>query len=170
MFVSGDLTKPSGKIGRLLKVKLLQDAANGLTGEEMGNKYNINPAAAIMAVREQLQDRDVWSALERQQLVVMDLTNLKNIAMERLNGGDVKDHALLLQVLVKLSDILDKQTKINEADLTKVSEAHGRALLGLVVAAFGRAKEFLAQEYPDVSLDEIENVFQTALVEESQRD
>lgn len=168
--MSGELTKPSNKIGRLLKLKLLQDAADGLTGEEMGEKYNINPASAIIAVQEQLSARDVWSAIEQQQLVLHDLITLKNKAFARLENGDVKDHALLLQTLGKLSDVLEKQSKVNQADLTKVSETQGRALLALVIAAFGRAKEFLAQEYPDVSLEKIEDVFQTALVEESRRD
>lgn len=167
--MSGELTAPGKKIGRLVRLKLLQDAADGLTAEEMGAKYGINPAAALLAVREQLSDRDVWTAIEQQQLVIHDLIRLKNLMSERLAEGDTKDGTLFLNTLSKLSDVLEKQAKINEADLTKVSEAHGRALLALVVAAFGRAKEYLEAEYPEVPLDKIEDVFQTALIEESRQ-
>lgn len=151
------------RITPLLKNKLIDAAAQRMSPDEMGAKYGVNPAEALVAVRETLASRDVWSELEQRQLLLHDLIALKSQAQERFAGGDHKDGTLLLQTLRAVGDILEKQSKITQADIEKVSAAHGKVMLRLIVSAFDAARAVLESEYPEVDVQVVEEAFQREL-------
>mgnify|MGYP000970302192 CR=1 FL=1 len=147
---------------------LLEAAAQGLSGEEMEAKYGIPAAQAILRVREILKARDVWSEVEQRKLLLTDLQKVKANLFDRLEGAeDASWASATIRALKEIGNLLDRQAKISDEDMEKVTAAQMRTLLNLITQAFGAAKEALAQDYPDVDVDVIDLAFQTALLEAS---
>lgn len=156
------------EVRALQKNMLLQAAADGLSGEEMEEKYGIPAAQCIIIVREMLKSRDVWSDVERKRLLLVDLQDLKIKLKNQLeNEHDSGDASVLLRTLREIGNILDKQTAISDEEINRVSSVQAKELMRLILAAFEGAKQYLSAEYPDVSLVELEEVFQTKLLEAS---
>lgn len=150
---------------------LLEAAANGLSGEEMEVRYGIPAAEAVVRVREILRARDIWSEIEQKQLLLVDLQKLKSQLASNMSRfeEDPAWASVMLRTLKQIGDILDKQSRITDADLNTVTEAHAKALLNLVVRAFGAAKTALERDYPMVDVQEIEEVFNVGLLEASRQ-
>lgn len=147
---------------------LVQAAADGLSGEEMETKYGVPAAQAVVRVRQILRERDIWSETEQRKLLLVDLQNLKSQMQKNFEAtGNSKDGSALLRTLGQISSILENQSRITDEDLAKISSAQAKALLNLVVQAFGAAKDALEREYPDVDIDVIEQAFNVGLIEAS---
>ena len=147
---------------------LVQAAADGLSGEEMEAKYGVPAAQAVVRVRQILRERDIWSETEQRKLLLVDLQNLKSQMQKNFEASrDSKDASALLRTLDQISRILENQSRITDEDLAKISSAQAKALLNLVVQAFGAAKDALEREYPDVDVEVIEQAFNVGLIEAS---
>lgn len=57
---------------------LLRLAASGASGEEMERQTGIGAAQAVVHVKRMLQNRDIWTELERRQLLLLELNELKD--------------------------------------------------------------------------------------------
>lgn len=156
-------------VTNLLKRKLLEAAAEMKSADEMEEMFGIPAAQCLLHVKEMLAARDAWSAYESEQLLLVSLMAFKERAEKNFVDGDSKDAAVLLKTFTEIGKLLEKRTKITEADLTKITEAHGKALIELMTRAFGAAKDWLAEEYPAVPLEDIDTVFTEALLIESRR-
>ena len=143
---------------------LLDLAANNKSAEEMGLELGIDPARAVVRVKALLSSRDIWSDLEQKQLLLHSLFKLKEqLEKQSANYADPKETKVLLATISAINDILDKQGKLTEDQLTTITQTHARALVELVQSAFGLAEELLADKYPSVDLDEIRAAFQEGL-------
>lgn len=152
----------------LQKTLLLQAAADGLSAEEMEEKYGIPAPQALLTVKEMLKSRDAWTDIERKRLLLVDLQDLKVKLKKQMDDEhDSADASVLLRTLREIGNILDKQSAITDEEMNRVSSVQARELMRLIVAAFDGAKEYLAREYPEVSVSAIEEVFQTKLLEAS---
>lgn len=156
------------EVRALQKNMLLQAAADGLSPDEMEAKYGIPAAQCLIIVRDMLKSRDIWSEVEQRRLLLVDLQDLKvkmKSQMEHMH--DPKTAAVLLRTMTQMGNILDKQSKISDDELNRVSSVQAKELMRLIVAAFDGAKQYLSAEYPEVPIAEIEEVFQTKLLEAS---
>jgi hypothetical protein len=108
---------------------LLRLAAGGASGEEMERQTGIGAAQAVVHVKRMLQNRDIWTELERRQLLLLELNELKDSLKQ--NAMDVKDpqHArLLLQTLQAIAQRLDAETKKLDIDVSLVTEHHAKVM------------------------------------------
>lgn len=150
-----------------LDTRLLEMAANNLSGEEMEATVGVPAAQCLMRVKQILSSRDVWTEVERKQLLLQDLYALKaQIQTQNLNYFDEKQGGLLVKTLTTIGNILDKQSAMTDEEINRITEANARAMLRLISAAFQSAKEYLKIEYPNVDILEIEGVFNRALNQE----
>lgn len=150
--------------------KLLEMAANNLSGEEMEAEIGIPAAQCVIRVKQILASRDVWSEMERKQLLLQDLYALKaQIQTQNLNYFDEKQGGLLIKALTAIGNILDKQSAMTDEEINRITEANARAMLRMISAAFERAKELLQAEYPDVDIFRIESAFNSALTQEAEQ-
>ena len=150
---------------------ILQAFANGLSPEEVEKKFGIPAAEAVIRTREILRSRDIWSQIEQRQLLLEDLQRLKVSLMDKANDAeDAAWASVLLRTLKEIGNILDKQTRFSDEDIERVTSAQMKVLLNLVVTAFGAAKAALERDYPDVDVQEIEDVFNLKLLEASREE
>lgn len=149
--------------------KLLELAANGASPEEMEAATNIPAAQCYMQVKTVLARRDVWTEIERKQLLLNDLYTLKaQIQTQNLTYIDEKQAGALIKTLKAIGEILERQGALSESEINQITEANARAMIRLISAAFERAKELLRTEYPDVDIREIEAAFNAGLSQEVQ--
>lgn len=143
----------------LLDETLLRAAAAGKSGEEIERLTGIPAAQAVVHVKNLLARRDVWSDVERRQLLIHELNELKGSLQQ--NAVEFKDPVsarLLLQTLSELGRRLDAQQVQVDEQVLRLSEFQQGILLRAMDAALGFAKRELAERYPDVDssvLDEL---------------
>lgn len=144
---------------------LLRLASDGKSGAEMQAETGVTAAFAVLRVKEILRERDVWTEIERRQLLMEELYRLKNkIDKQSENFIDDKNAKVLLDVILAIDTVMDKQAQITDEQLMKITQAQAQAMMGLIEAGFARAKELLAAEYPAVPVQEIEQAFNDGLM------
>jgi hypothetical protein len=149
-------------------VALLQAAADGMSGLEMAQEFGIPAAKAVLRVKELLRSNDIWTDIERRQLLMQEIYALKN-KLQRQNGDYINDKQaeVLLKTITAIDSVLDKQGKITDDQLAKVTQTQAKTMVALINAAFNRAKEILSEEYPDYPLAAIEQAFNQGLNEKA---
>ena len=150
----------------LQDVKLLNLAANGASGEDLEAKTGIPAAQALLRVRRILASRDVWTEVERRQLLLHSAQQLKSKVEKFLQADDPKSVSAYLAVLKTISEMFDKMGKISNEELEKVTRAQAQKMLQLIEAAYGRARGLLSDEYPEVPLELLDAAFAQGLREE----
>ena len=137
--------------------KLLDAAADGLSGEEMAERMGISAAECLVQVKRILKSRDVWTEAERRQLMMHDLYRLKNqLQKQTENYVDDKSAGALIKTVKALSEIMEKMSTLTEEEMARVSQAHARTMVMLIVDGFSTAKRYLELEFPDVPVREVE--------------
>ena len=136
--------------------KLLDLAASNATPNEMEAATGIPAAQAVTRVKTLLQSRDVWSELERRQLLLHDLYNLKNKLID-----EAGDDRTTLRAISLLSDTLDKQYAITKEEMEQVSEVHARRMLEMI----GKAFQHMEAQFPELESDDLRNAFARGLEE-----
>lgn len=144
---------------------LLKMAADGKSGAEMQAETGLTAAFAVLRVKELLRERDVWTEIERRQLLMDELYGLKNKLQEQ-NEDYINDKQgmVLLQTIQAIDNVMDKQGKITDEQLMKITQAQAQAMMAMIQAAFKHAKETLAAENPHIDLQEIEKAFNDGLM------
>lgn len=144
---------------------LLRLAASGASGQEMERQAGVPAAQAIMHVKRMLESRDVWTELERRQLLLYELNELKDSLKQ--NALDVKDpqHArLLLQTLTAIAQRLDSEKNKLDVDVLKVTEHQAKAMGRAFDIALDHVKLSLLTKYPEVSKSELDRLAQDGLI------
>lgn len=143
---------------------LLRMAADGKSGLEMQQETGLSAPRAVLRVKELLKKRDVWSEIERRQLLMDELYALKN-KLQAQNKDFINDKQadVLLKTINSIDAVLDKQGSITDDQLAKISQAQAQAMLMLIRSAFEHAKALLETDYPDVPVQQIEAAFRTGL-------
>lgn len=149
---------------------MLVEARKGKSMQEIGDYLGLPAEQVTLRIKEILTTRDVFTEIEQRQLYMMDLVEIKSKLMDQMKSYADKDNATTALKTIKLMDeILDKQGKISDDQLMKVTTAHAGAMVRLIAAAFERAKDLLAAEYPEVDIKQIEAAFNEALREEADK-
>lgn len=151
--------------------KLLEIAANGGNAQEMADATGMEPAQAVLRVKDILAvHRTAYDAYERRELAMLSMLQLK-AKMERSgidegNPKHVESYSKLLTAIDKMS--LNNE-KMSDDDLNKVTEAQARKLIQLIEAAYGYARTKLKDEYGDfIDMAVIDTAFQEGLRRASQ--
>lgn len=139
--------------------KLLDLAASNATAQEMEAETGIPAAQAIRRVKELLEARDVWTEIERRQLLLHDLYKIKDELYAHMNADDPRTSAALLRTIQMLSDTMDKQREISEHELQKVSQIQSRKMLEII----GEGFKFMEEEFPDIDYGELRSAFARGL-------
>jgi len=144
---------------------LLRLAAGGASGEEMERQTGIGAAQAVVHVKRMLQNRDIWTELERRQLLLLELNELKDSLKQ--NAMDVKDpqHArLLLQTLQAIAQRLDAETKKLDIDVSLVTEHQAKVMGRAFDVALEHVKKELTAKFPEIEKGEIDKLAHEGLV------
>ena len=146
--------------------KLLKAAANGWSGREIEEAYGIPAAQALVHIRELLKARNIFSDIERKQLLLFSVYQLKEqIENEALDLDNPRSVEAYTKVIKSLNDMLEKQTAISEEEMAQAARAQARALLSLIEQAYGRVREWMIAEFGDDLAQIADEKFHEALRE-----
>lgn len=151
------MAKNPGQELSIVDEELLRLAANNKSGAEMQEILGIPAAQAIVQVRKLLREKDIWTQIERRQLLLESLYGLKdNLETNVINLNEPKEVEAYLKVLVTIGERLDVASEITAEQMEKVTQAQARKLLQLYSLATERAKEILREAYPEAVMDDID--------------
>lgn len=155
----------SSKEVSLLDETLIRAAASGKSGEEMEQLTGVPAAQAVLHVKQLLSRRDIWNEVERRQLLLHELNELKqSLSDAAITMRDEDSAKLLLKVLQEIGKRLDSERTKLDTDIIKLSEYQEKVLLRAMDAALGFAKKELAQRYPLVPKEELDELVIEGLV------
>jgi len=155
----------SNKEVSLLDETLIRAAAAGKSGEEMESLTGVPAAQAVLHVKQLLSRRDIWNEVERRQLLLHELNELKqSLSDAAITMRDEDSAKLLLKVLQEIGKRLDSERTKLDTDIIKLSEYQERVLLRAMDAALDFAKKELAQRYPLVPKEELDELVIEGLV------
>lgn len=155
------MSKEVSTVITLMDKKMLGLAANGKSAEEISEETGVDPESVLLRVKELIGSRNVWDNVERENLLLQSIYDLKAKLEKNFEAvmGDPKLIENYRKTLEFLGQRLEARSKINEADLMRVSEAHARKMIGLINAGYYHARSRLASEYPEVDLSVIDAAF-----------
>ena len=155
----------SNKEVSLLDETLIRAAAAGKSGEEMESLTGVPAAQAVLHVKQLLSRRDIWNEVERRQLLLHELNELKqSLSDAAITMRDEDSAKLLLKVLQEIGKRLDSERTKLDTDIIKLSEYQERVLLRAMDAALDFAKKELSQRYPLVPKEELDELVIEGLV------
>lgn len=154
--------------------RLLTLAQAGASPAEMSEELGLPAETCLARVRSMLKRNDVWTNLERQQMLIADMYDLKTRAfhfLERCFESDeiaARHIEAVNSVLKQLGDRLDKVKEYNDEEEARVTKQQTRLILGLVEDAWERVRINIAQAYANSQLldpEVMDEVFYQALKE-----
>lgn len=149
----------------LLDETLIRLAASGKSGQEMETITGIPGPQAVQHVKELMTQRDIWTEHQRRQLLLHELNELKNSLTEAaVTFKDNESARLLLKTLQEIGKRLDSQQVKLDDDMMKLTEYQQKVLLRAMDSALSFAKRQLAEKYPQVSPEELDELVSEGLV------
>lgn len=154
--------------------RMLTLAQAGASPSEMSEELGLPPEVCLARVRSLLKRNDVWTNLERQQMLIADMYDLKTRAfnfLERCFESDeiaARHIEAVNSVLKQLGDRLDKVKEYNDEEEARVTKQQTRLILDLVEDAWERVRTYIAQAYANSQLldpEAMDDVFYQALKE-----
>ena len=149
----------------LLDETLIRASAAGKSGEEMEQLTGVPAAQAVLHVKQLLGRRDIWTEVERRQLLLLELNELKDSLTQ--NAVDFRDNdaaKLLLKVLQEIGKRLDSEKLKLDDSILKLSQYQEKILLRAMDAALNFAKKELGERYPEVPREELDELVVEGLV------
>nr|DAN45743.1 MAG TPA: response regulator [Caudoviricetes sp.] len=154
--------------------RLLTLAQAGASPAEMSEELGLPAETCLARVRAMLKRNDVWTNLERQQMLIADMYDLKTRAfnfLERCFESDeiaARHIEAVNSVLKQLGDRLDKVKEYNDEEEARVTKQQTRLILDLVEDAWERVRIHISNAYADNQLldpEAMDEVFYQALKE-----
>lgn len=154
--------------------RLLTLAQAGASPAEMSEELGLPAETCLARVRSMLKRNDVWTNLERQQMLIADMYDLKTRAFNFLEKCFESDEIAarhieaVNSVLKQLGDRLDKVKEYNDEEEARVTKQQTRLILDLVEDAWERVRIHIAQAYANSQLldpEAMDEVFYQALKE-----
>lgn len=154
--------------------RLLTLAQAGASPAEMSEELGIPPETCLARVRSLLKRNDVWTNLERQQMLIADMYDLKTRAFNFLEKCFESDEIAarhieaVNSVLKQLGDRLDKVKEYNDEEEARVTKQQTRLILDLVEDAWERVRVRIVTAYKNRELldpEAMDEVFYQALKE-----
>lgn len=154
--------------------RLLTLAQAGASPAEMSEELGLPAETCLARVRSMLKRNDVWTNLERQQMLIADMYDLKTRAFNFLEKCFESDEIAarhieaVNSVLKQLGDRLDKVKEYNDEEEARVTKQQTRLILDLVEDAWERVRAHIAGAYANGQLldpEAMDEVFYQALKE-----
>ena len=154
--------------------RLLTLAQAGASPSEMSEELGLPAETCLARVRSMLKRNDVWTNLERQQMLIADMYDLKTRAfnfLERCFESDeiaARHIEAVNSVLKQLGDRLDKVKEYNDEEEARVTKQQTRMILDLVEDAWERVRVHISNAYANNQLldpEAMDEVFYQALKE-----
>lgn len=154
--------------------RLLTLAQAGASPAEIGEELGLPPEVCLARVRALLKRNDVWTNLERQQMLIADMYDLKTRAFNFLEKCFESDEVAarhieaVNSVLKQLGDRLDKVKEYNDEEEARVTKQQTRLILDLVEDAWERVRVHISSAYSNGQLldpEAMDEVFYQALKE-----
>lgn len=154
--------------------RLLTLAQAGASPAEMSEELGLPAETCLARVRSLLKRNDVWTNLERQQMLIADMYDLKTRAfnfLERCFESDeiaARHIEAVNNVLKQLGDRLDKVKEYNDEEEARVTKQQTRLILDLVEDAWERVRTHISNAYANNQLldpEAMDEVFYQALKE-----
>lgn len=154
--------------------RLLTLAQAGASPAEMSEELGLPAETCLARVRAMLKRNDVWTNLERQQMLIADMYDLKTRAfnfLERCFESDeiaARHIEAVNSVLKQLGDRLDKVKEYNDEEEARVTKQQTRLILDLVEDAWERVRVHISNAYANNQLldpEAMDEVFYRALKE-----
>lgn len=154
--------------------RLLTLAQAGASPAEMSEELGLPAETCLARVRSMLKRNDVWTNLERQQMLIADMYDLKTRAfsfLERCFESDeiaARHIEAVNSVLKQLGDRLDKVKEYNDEEEARVTKQQTRLILDLVEDAWERVRLHISNAYTNNQLldpEAMDEVFYQALKE-----
>lgn len=154
--------------------RLLTLAQAGASPAEMSEELGLPAETCLARVRSMLKRNDVWTNLERQQMLIADMYDLKTRAFNFLEKCFESDEIAarhieaVNSVLKQLGDRLDKVKEYNDEEEARVTKQQTRLILDLVEDAWERVRTHIAGAYANGQLldpEAMDEVFYQALKE-----
>lgn len=154
--------------------RLLTLAQAGASPAEMSEELGLPAETCLARVRAMLKRNDVWTNLERQQMLIADMYDLKTRAfnfLERCFESDeiaARHIEAVNSVLKQLGDRLDKVKEYNDEEEARVTKQQTRLILDLVEDAWERVRIHISNAYANNQLldpEAMDEVFYQSLKE-----
>ena len=154
--------------------RLLTLAQAGASPAEMSEELGLPAEVCLARVRSMLKRNDVWTNLERQQMLIADMYDLKTRAfnfLERCFESDeiaARHIEAVNNVLKQLGDRLDKVKEYNDEEEARVTKQQTRLILDLVEDAWERVRIHISNAYANNQIldpEAMDEVFYQALKE-----
>lgn len=154
--------------------RLLTLAQAGASPSEMSEELGLPAETCLARVRSLLKRNDVWTNLERQQMLIADMYDLKTRAFNFLEKCFESDEIAarhieaVNSVLKQLGDRLDKVKEYNDEEEVRVTKQQTRLILDLVEDAWERVRIHISNAYANSQLldpEAMDEVFYQALKE-----
>lgn len=154
--------------------RLLTLAQAGASPSEMSEELGLPAETCLARVRSLLKRNDVWTNLERQQMLIADMYDLKTRAFNFLEKCFESDEIAarhieaVNSVLKQLGDRLDKVKEYNDEEEARVTKQQTRLILDLVEDAWERVRIHISNAYTNNQLldpEAMDEVFYQALKE-----
>lgn len=154
--------------------RLLTLAQAGASPAEMSEELGLSAETCLARVRSMLKRNDVWTNLERQQMLIADMYDLKTRAFNFLEKCFESDEIAarhieaVNSVLKQLGDRLDKVKEYNDEEEARVTKQQTRLILDLVEDAWERVRIHISNAYTNNQLldpEAMDEVFYQALKE-----
>lgn len=154
--------------------RLLTLAQAGASPSEMSEELGLPAETCLARVRAMLKRNDVWTNLERQQMLIADMYDLKTRAfnfLERCFESDeiaARHIEAVNSVLKQLGDRLDRVKEYNDEEEARVTKQQTRLILDLVEDAWERVRIHISNAYANNQLldpEAMDEVFYQALKE-----
>lgn len=152
--------------------RLLTLAQAGASPSEMSEELGLPAETCLARVRAMLKRNDIWTNLERQQMLIADMYDLKTRAfnfLERCFESDeiaARHIEAVNSVLKQLGDRLDKVKEYNDEEEARVTKQQTRLILDLVEDAWERVRIHISNAYANNQLldpEAMDEVFYQAL-------
>lgn len=154
--------------------RLLTLAQAGASPSEMSEELGLPAETCLARVRAMLKRNDVWTNLERQQMLIADMYDLKTRAFNFLEKCFESDEIAarhieaVNSILKQLGDRLDKVKEYNDEEEARVTKQQTRLILDLVEDAWERVRIHISNAYANNQLldpEAMDEVFYQALKE-----
>ena len=154
--------------------RLLTLAQAGASPAEMSEELGLPAETCLARVRSMLKRNDVWTNLERQQMLIADMYDLMTRAfnfVEKCFESDeiaARHIEAVNSVLKQLGDRLDKVKEYNDEEEARVTKQQTRLILDLVEDAWERVRIHISNAYANNQLldpEAMDEVFYQALKE-----
>ena len=161
-----------GKRLSLRDQDLLTRTLRGESPANISEDTGVDTLTVVKRVKEILATRDVFSEIEQRRILVYGLQDLYDRALTFLDAFEFEDGgqmAKMIDSVTKVIDSIDRlqsaQSKISDDELERAAAAQAAKMMQFIQASYQRARELLAEEYPEVDIERIDGAFQEGLRE-----